>query len=180
MAKILQRQDEIDWFKQLAASEGVLSDLEIGSKYGGSLREMASPMPIGSLLVAVDLRTDQAAKMLLEDAVDGLKQAGYGGHLILGDSTSDDVVFAAEAFGPYDLLFIDADHTLPYVEKDWENYGPMARMVAFHDVSCTIIKPPPRKNIEVKPFWDKIKVNYRFEEKICDPEHNGVGVLWRE
>lgn len=180
MVKILQRQDEIDWFKQLAAEEGVLTYLEIGSKYGGSLREIASVLPVGSRLVAVDMPNDQGAKMLLEDAVDDLKQAGYDAHLILGDSTAADVIFAAESFGPYDLLFIDADHTLPYVEQDWKNYGPMARMVAFHDISCTIIKPPPRKSIEVKPFWDKIKVGYRFEEKICDPEHNGIGVLWRE
>jgi predicted O-methyltransferase YrrM len=59
---------------------------------------------------------------------------GFDTHLIWGDSTAAEVIEKLMALGPFDAIFIDANHTSLIVEKDWANYGPMGRIVAFHDI----------------------------------------------
>ena len=86
--------------------------------------------------------------------------------------------------GPFDAVFIDANHNLPYVKADWDNYGPMARLVAFHDIAW---KRGPdhvyktKNRIEVPQFWSELKFNYSYEEFISGPDakDNGIGVVWR-
>jgi predicted O-methyltransferase YrrM len=178
--KQLQREEEMAWFAALLAREGVRSYLEIGSKFGGSLEQAAKALPAGSRIVSVDLPNGAAeTRPHLQACVASLRGAGYDSHLILGDSTAPEIIASAAALGPYDACFIDANHTLPYVTKDWENYGPMARIVAFHDIAF-VQKPEGRyKGIEVPQFWESIKGGYRHEECKLDGPHNGIGVLWR-
>jgi hypothetical protein len=116
----------------------------------------------------------------LRNTIGILNGLGYDAHLILGDSTDPAIIAQAAAFGPFDACFIDANHTLPYVTKDWENYGPLARIVAFHDIGYR--QPPGGRNkgIEVPIFWDAIKGGFRHEECLMDVPHNGIGVLWRD
>jgi len=59
--------------------------------------------------------------------------------LISGDSTSDRVIGLVNSMGPYDLIFIDANHTYEYVKKDFENFKPFLEkggVMAFHDIDC--------------------------------------------
>ena len=177
--KVLQREEEISWFVALLVREGVRSYLEIGSKFGGSLERVAVALPVGSRVVSVDLPGGtKASQPHLEDTVTRLQARGYNAHLILGDSTAPEIVARAATLGPYDACFIDANHLLPYVTKDFANYGPMARIVAFHDIAYVPKKTMP-KEIEVPQFWNAIKGGYRFEECKLDGPHNGIGVLWR-
>lgn len=178
--KALQHEGEIAWFADLLRREGARSYLEIGSKFGGSLDRVARALPVGSRIVSVDLPGDKSgSRAALSEVVSGLSKDGYQARLIWGDSTYPGVVNMVKRLAPFDAVFIDANHTAPYVEKDWENYGPLARIVAFHDVAGTIRKEG-RLAIEVKEVWDRIKTGYRYEECILDAPHNGIGVLWRE
>jgi predicted O-methyltransferase YrrM len=176
MARKYQREEEIAWFVDLLATEGVRSYLEIGSKFGGSLDRVARALPKGSRVVSLDRNVNGPS---LQDCINKLNGSGYDAWLIPLDSTSTDAVERATALGPYDAVFIDADHTLPYVTKDWLNYGPLGRIVAFHDIGY-VAKPERPKGIEVPQFWESIKGDFRHQECKLDVGHNGIGVLWRE
>ncbi len=172
-------------FTQLLNSEFVTSYLEIGSKFGGSLWRIGKSLPKGSKIVSVDLpHGDTSFKENLphlQDCVLKLNEDGYNAHLIIGDSTDPKIIEQVKALGPFDACFIDANHTLPYVTKDFENYGSLARIVAFHDIGFFRKEglPPHKKPIEVPVFWKSIKQKFKNVEIRYDKQDNGIGVLWR-
>lgn len=170
----------IELFKQ----ENVRSYLEIGSRYGGSLWHIANSLPKGSTVVSVDLPHknkigDADGKPFLEKCGQELTHRGYKMTLIIGDSTNADVIRNVKALGPFDACFIDANHTLPYVTKDWQNYGPMCRIVCFHDISWHRDSLPPHTMpIDVPEFWKNLKTDFQHREIKYEPHDNGIGILW--
>ncbi len=183
--RVLQYPSEHQAFVELLKSEGVHSYLEIGSMYGGSLQLVADALPAGSRMVAVDMPSLAQSKASLQRCVEGLVKRGYDAHVIFGDSTAPQVIEQAKALGPYDCVFIDGGHTLPYVTSDWETYGKMAKcLVAFHDIAWRRAvgwnKDNRHLDISVPQLWEQIKANYRYQEYKMDPtrQDNGIGVLW--
>lgn len=185
-APMLQVEAEIDGFADILVAEGVRSYLEIGSKFGGSLRRVAERLPVGSRIVSVDL--PKGTKAWRESTVElgcviaDLRTKGHDAHLIWGDSTAPAIIDQVRALGPFDGCFIDANHTAPYIEKDFANYGPMARIVAFHDIGWRRAPEWEGCRIDVPEFWARVKQDYRHQElKFCPTgKNNGIGVLWRE
>jgi hypothetical protein len=196
-APMLQVEAEIDGLADILVAEGVRSYLEIGSKFGGSLRRVAERLPAGSRIVSVDLPHGTKAWRESEAALDQVMadlafKNGHLAHLIWGDSTAPEVVEQVRVLGlkggmdsirtePFDAVFIDANHTMPFIEKDWANYGPMARIVAFHDIGWRRAPEWVGTRIDVPQFWDRVKQDYRHQElKFCPTgKNNGIGVLWR-
>jgi predicted O-methyltransferase YrrM len=185
--KVMQHPAELARFIAIARQEGVCSYLEIGSKFGGSLQQMTLAMPVGSRSVSVDLPAPDnkhwpASKVSLTACVDALRLAGYDTHLIWGDSTDPEVVKKVWALGPFDLILIDGGHTIDVVRADWMNYGPLGRIVAFHDIAWARGPHWTGYQIDVPAFWDSIKGYYRHEEIVLDPtgRDNGLGVIWRD
>lgn len=183
---MLQVEAEIDALARLFLEEGVRSFLEIGSKFGGSLARLSHTLPAGSRIVSVDLPRGTVAwdqsEAELKTVISWLRLLGHDAHLIWGDSTAPQVIEAVRALGPFDAVFIDANHTMPYVRQDWANYGAMARLVAFHDIAWKRAADwKEGKRIDVPAFWDEIKAGYRHQEfKFCPTgKNNGIGVLWR-
>jgi hypothetical protein len=182
---LLQNFAEFQEFLRIIKNNGVSSYLEIGCKNGGSLWRIANTLPRSSRVVAVDLpQGDTSFKNTrphLEACIAELKHRKYDARLIIGDSTDPAVVARVQALAPFDLCFIDANHTAAYVRKDWANYGPMAEMVAFHDIG--FVRPADfdskKMPIEVPQVWAEIKNGYqRVEIRLC-PADNGIGILWR-
>lgn len=171
-----QYEPEIDAFIALMNDLGARSFLEIGSKYGGTLRRVAHGLPHGSRIVSVDLNKNGPD---LQRTIDTLNGEGYDAHLIAGDSTKTETVRQASELGPYDVLFIDGNHKLEYVRSDWESYGLMARMVGFHDIGWKRPSLDALHPIVVKELWDAIKGAYRHQEIVLHPVAYGIGVLWR-
>lgn len=181
---VLQDPIEFGQFVMLLKSEHVRSYLEIGSKHGGSLWRVAQALPKGSKIVSVDLphgdTSFKESQPHLEACVDKLVELGYMATLFLGDSTDPRIVDLVGGFAPFDAVFIDANHTEPFVRKDWHNYGPMARIVAFHDIGWRARPEPSKKMpIDVPKVWNEIKKDYRHVEIRMCPRDNGIGVLWR-
>src|SRR5262245_1131559 len=185
----LQYRTEIDEFVQLMKDNAIRSYLEIGSMYGGSLWLVSRIMPKRSRIVVVDLPPPNKphATQSLQQCIEHLRRDNFDVHYFAGDSTNPAIVSKVKALGPFDAVLIDGNHTLPYVSKDWENYGPMGKIVAFHDIN--FYRPPEEVQqqrrqfpgflaIEVPPFWDKIKNGYRHVEIKHDRRDNGFGVLW--
>src|SRR5262245_7983395 len=160
----LQNERELREFISLLQVEQVKSYLEIGGKLGGSLWKIGNSLPEGSRIVSVDLPHGKKRHIEelphLVECVNALKKKGYDAHLIVGDSTDPSIVERIYALGPFDACFIDANHTEPFVRKDWISYGPICRIVAFHDVNHSKWLPPERIPIEVKKVWDELKCDY--------------------
>lgn len=181
----LQHHAEISEFIELLKAENVESYLEIGSKFGGSLWRVAYALPKRARVASIDLPhgddSFKVTKPSLEACVERLREMGRDVHLHIGDSTADEAIAFARKLGPFDCIFIDANHTEPFVRADWANYGPMGRMVAFHDIGW--IEPPNfpehKMKIEVPNVWRELKAQFRHVEIRADKGHNGIGVLWR-
>lgn len=177
--KIDQVPSEIDAFIEILHKERVRSYLEIGSQYGGSLWRVANALPQGSRIVSVDLPNGNTGDHLRECCAD-LKGRGYDVHLVTDDSTKPEVVWSVTLLGPFDAIFIDGNHTLPMVTKDWENYRGIGKIVAFHDIAWDKQPRPNRLPIEVNKLWHTIKTPYRHQEIIAPGSDKGIGVIWRQ
>lgn len=174
--EIDQEKSEINSLAVLLVQEDIKSYLEIGCRYGGSLWYVANRLPKGSRVVGIDVPIDNAQPQL-EACVADLKANGYDAHLLIGNSRDKGIIAQAANLGPYDAIFIDADHTLAGVTADWNNYRQMACMIAFHDIAWD--GPTKRKPIQVSHLWRIIKNNYRHVEFVAEGSEKGIGVLWR-
>lgn len=185
--QLLQHRGEHDAFLAILREEKVRSYLEIGSMYGGSLWRVANALPRGARVVSVDYAVDTpAARSHLVECVRELAAMGYDAHLIDGDSALRPTIAKARALAPYDCVFIDGAHTAEAVKSDWENYGPMGRIVAFHDIAWnstwkSAVPGRVPKAMGVPDLWHSIKGDYRFREIQLHKKRNyyGIGVLWR-
>lgn len=182
----LQDETELALYVDLVRTQNVGSYLEVGAKFGGTFRAVGEAMPKGSRLVAVDLpngtRAWKESQASLERHVRELNEQGYDARVIWGDSTDKRLIEQVRALAPFDLVLIDANHTLPYVSQDWENYGPMGRMVAFHDIAWRRMRGFDGVPIDVPQLWNAIKDGFVYREIKCCPsgKNNGIGVLWRD
>lgn len=186
LTDISQVESELRGLLDILERERVTRFLEVGSRFGGSLWRIAQVLPPNSLIVSVDsakgMGGNHAGAMeSLRACIKRLREMGHDAHLIEGDSQLPDQIEAARKFAPFDAVFIDADHEYRGVKQDWKNYGPMARIVAFHDVGWE--KPEPYHNskmVEVPRLWGELKGQYRSEEFIdrSTGGNMGIGVLW--
>jgi cephalosporin hydroxylase len=177
---------EIAAFCDLLKREGVTSYLEIGSKFGGSLWRAANALPKGSRIVSVDMpggtKAWKESEASLKECHAALMAKGYETHAIWGNSMDPAIIEQARALGPFSAALIDADHRMAGVTADFANYGPMAKIVAFHDLAWKRAPEWVGTRIDVPEFWASIKGDYqRTEEIILCPtgKNNGIGVLWR-
>lgn len=184
--KLLQNPEEFAEFLELLRAEGVRSYLEIGLGWGGSLWRVGNHLPRGSLIVAVDKTPTESAHELFRSCLARLKaERGQDGHLILGNSADQTTVDAVRDLGPFDCVFIDGDHSYEGSEADWLNYGPMGRIVAFHDISWNstwVSKVPGRViSMGVPRLWEEVKHDYRHRDirRYGKGNYYGIGVLWR-
>lgn len=186
--ELLQNRREFEAFIELLKAEGVQSYLEIGSMYGGSFWRVAKALPKGSRVVSIDYAVDTPEALPhLKGCIEDLRDEGCDAHLIVGDSYSAVAIEQARELGSYDCVFIDGAHTLEAVSNDWHNYGPMGRLVAFHDISWNETwksKVPGRapKPMGVPQLWEQVKQGHRYKEFRYQMPSNyyGIGVLWRE
>ena len=96
--------------------------------------------------------------------------------LIVGDSRAEHVRrYAAEA-GPWDVVFIDGDHTLAGVTADWEWAQTLRpRLIAFHDIAKAIHHDAC--GCEVDQLWERIRATHATEEMIVGCGWGGIGVV---
>lgn len=161
-----QNQNEFDWLLTKVKGKSLL---EVGSCFGGTIAPLAKKMN-AEVVVSVDLGYGVGLPMgvntigHLQAALDTLEGEK---HLIIGDSHSVPIIERARRLGPYDVVFIDGDHSHKGVLMDWLAYGQMGKMIAFHDV-----KECPG----VVALWKDLKRHYHTEELMIQ---HGIGILYR-
>jgi hypothetical protein len=182
---VLQHEGELSAFIELLRQHRVTRYLEIGAKFGGSLWRIGLALPLGSRIVAVDLPGGTAewpiSERSLSACVRALRRTGRNAHMVLGDSADEETIQAVRALGPFDAVLIDGNHTLSGIRRDWANYGPLARMVAFHDIAWRNEPQDRGYVIDAPAFWAELKPHFRHVEIRLDPtgRDNGIGVLWQ-
>lgn len=181
-----QDEAEITAFCKLLRDEGVRSYLEVGSKFGGSLWRVASSLPAGSRIVSVDLpggtKAWKESEASLTACHEAIRKLGHDTHCIWGNSTDPRIIAQVKALGPFGCTLLDGDHRRDGVVKDFETYGPMSTMVAFHDVAWFRASTWEGTRIDVGDFWNHLRPQYeRTMEFRYDTsfKNNGIGVLWR-
>lgn len=173
--QMLQYEPEFNAFVDLLLDVGVRSYLEIGCKFGGTLWRVGMALPKGSTCVGVDFpRAPEATSFhSMRSVIRRLQEEGRECTMVWGDSTDRKAIDKVRSLGPFDACFIDANHSRLYVEKDWMNYGQMAKkVVAFHDICW--------QSSGVPKFWNEIKVGHHYSELRYDPggANNGIGVIY--
>lgn len=163
----------------LAHSAGAKSILEVGSCYGMTLAMLGMFAGSGARIRSVDLGIlpAEAGEYAGVDTSEGLNvHADYlrsndiDVAIKYGNSHDPDVIQWAKDNGPYDFVFIDGDHTYHGVKADWEAYGPLGSVVAFHDIA--------HPDCGVKRLWNEIKLTEPYvAERVLS--RMGIGIVRR-
>lgn len=187
--KIGQKEKEFTALINKVKENNCETYLEIGARHGGAFFEMVTKaFPKGSTVIAVDLPggtwgTASSAESL-KKCVAYLNDLGYNAHIILGDSTSQEVQDKINKILPegIDFTFIDGDHRYPGVKLDYETYLPVTKkLVAFHDIDGEGVrqKSDPSLLVEVPKLWKELKelhkVCYEFVDSEDQP-HRPMGI----
>jgi len=144
--------------------------LEVGCWHGGTLWHW---LQLGGTVVAID-----DAMRLAGEWERWASEAGAELHLLQGASQDLAIVEQARDLGPYDFVFIDADHRYLAVKADWENYRGMVAsggVLAFHDTQ----HPENSADYGVGQLWGEItqERDVRWVH-IANTGHCGIGMLW--
>lgn len=173
-----QSLEELEQLYEHLSSGGYDSYLEIGCLAGGSLMVLAQALPVGSVIVGIDLpylvTTEVQNPMAQLGLVwQALTELGYRVNVLLGDSHEVRVVTAvmelmnlATAF-----CFIDGDHSTEGLRLDWAYYGRKASGAGIHD---TVLIP------EVRKVWEGLAAAHTgtVQELVASGERQfGIGIL---
>ena len=174
----LRPHNELEYVKLLSWVKGAKSVLEIGSRFGYTLVDLAHVMDGKGTVVSVDLpdaegwNDDLSAQAIkhLRANVEQIKREGYDAHLFEGDSKDPEIIEKVKALGPFDVVFIDGDHTYEGVKADWLSYGHLGKMVIFHDIRKP--EPPEWMGMGVYKLWDELNGTDKF---IAPGSKMGIG-----
>ena len=113
----------------LETGEPIKTYLELGAAAGGSVYLMNHFFAPDKLVLVDDGQHPRA--WMRKTILQGLSYT-----TINGLSFTEEVIETAAKFSPYDLIFVDADHTYPSVRADVTLYLPLLRpggFMALHD-----------------------------------------------
>jgi len=181
--KLAQAPKELAGLATLLRDLGATSFLEIGSRHGDTLFELAMLVPSLTRFMAVDLPGGRWGRRGSEKNLDRaawiLERMGKQAEVLYGRSLDEAIVARAKAAAPWDFVLIDADHTYQGVKSDWQVYGPLAgKAVAFHDIVGEGKRNITGLKIEVPRLWRELKAEGRpVREFIDPPARMGIGVV---
>jgi predicted O-methyltransferase YrrM len=165
---------ELDHLVRVVADGRPHRILEVGCWRGGTLWHWLRQADV---VVAVD-----DAMRNVEDWREWADAEPTELHTIQGDSQHSAIVELAREHGPYDFVFIDANHSYEAVRADVDNYGGMLAdggAIALHDIL-------PRPGYGVSRVWAEIKAmeGARYMEiakNAVEPGNEGpcgIGIVW--
>jgi cephalosporin hydroxylase len=182
----LKPHDPSEFIRLIEWVKGSTSILEIGSRFGYTLVDLAHCMNGKGRVVSVDLpdaegwndRLSAEAIAHLTRNLQQLRDEGYDVHFFEGDSKDPEIVEAVNRLGPFDTVFIDGDHTHEGVVSDWLNYGHLGKQVIFHDIREP--QPPEWMGMGVWKLWNVIKEEPNTEQFLAPGSKMGIGRICKK
>jgi cephalosporin hydroxylase len=182
----LQYRSEILSLMDILARRRPRRVLEIGTASGGTLFLFTRVVAPDARLISVDLpkgRFGGGYPFWRTYIYRSFALPGQRINLLRANSHETKTVEAVERIlngDKIDFLFIDGDHSLEGVMKDFELYSPLVAdggMVALHD----IVHDPKWTGCEVSVLWADLKSGYEVEELVedWDQKWGGIGVIPR-
>lgn len=174
---IFQREWEFAQILTLYTQRQPHKVLEVGTLHGGTLYHWLRLAVPGTHVVSVDsyMAGVDNRHLYADWTPDGVAL-----HALAGDSRDPCIIDQVRALGPFDWVFIDADHYEAGVQADWDTYGPLCApggVVALHDI-C----PSPHSWLQVDRLWRRIQAQgYITQELVCayGLDWSGIGVVYR-
>ncbi len=151
----------------------VRSYLEIGVAYGGSFAVTVDLLRRFGLRRALAVDLDPSRLWLYAAQRPGVTLVSVNSHTpAFRDLLRD--------HGPFDLVFIDGDHSEAAVRADFAAVRPHARLIAFHDIVELNFS-------DVRKVWNEVRElhadDYEFHEFTLQypdhPQHLGIGLAIR-
>lgn len=161
-----QDPDELEWLAGQLAERPPQTVLEIGVRAGGLLWLWQNLYPRAAVW-GVDLNLPPCPDCDARLAHRCCPREPRGGEMIVGDSADSGVSsYVLAHAGPFDLLYIDGDHTAAGVQADYDTYAPNVRpggAIVFHDAAS---QPCP----DVGAFCERIGV-----DEVCIGTRGAMG-----
>ena len=186
-----QKEHELAPLVELLRHRDLRRVVEIGTERGGTFYAWCHVARPDALVVSIDLPGGPFGGGYREDELETLRSYGRPGqqlHFLRRDSHDPATVETLrELLGGegIDFLFIDGDHTLYGVRRDFELYAPLVArdgLIAFHDV----LPHPEMPECKVDLLWRTVREHYEHVE-FLDPDEErgwgqwgGIGVLFNE
>jgi predicted O-methyltransferase YrrM len=179
----VQRSTEILKLCERVRDLGAARLCEIGTREGGSLALFAQVASPAAHLLSVDIK-------YAEDLARGypcFARPRQRLTLLEADSHHPQTLTKVRRWlgrEQLDFLFIDGDHSLTGVRRDFEMYAPLVRrggLIAFHDIVPDYFtrfgRRTPSDTGDVPRFWAELKSRgYSVEELVENPEQDGMGI----
>lgn len=178
-----QKYTELELLLDLVRSRDVHHVVEIGGMYGGTLWALRQVATGKCICVDWFQSGGPGSLYLHRHRSEGLLEYASDYVLVNADSTLEstrDTVLEHLDGEPLDFLFIDGDHSLPGVTRDFELYSPLVKkggLIALHDTA----KPQPQvAGHDVIPLWLELKERYPYVEifdSAFEGTWGGIGVV---
>lgn len=183
----LQIRSEIVRFLDLIEQRQPCRICEIGAASGGTLFLFANVITPPPFVVSVDTSFGSTKRHVFP------RFAKSGGNIVCveGDSqceTTRNRVQAAFGGQSIDVLFIDGDHSLGGVSRDYELYAPLVRpggVIAFHDIvpdyHTRFGRDTSTNTGDVPVFWSRIMQQCTATMEIIQDKGQdgyGIGILF--
>jgi hypothetical protein len=133
--------------------------LEVGISSGGTFKFVAEWLNV-NIACGMDIKLPRVAPIPC--------------FLCICDCRSEIAHNFVKSFGMFDLIFIDASHDYEGVKKDFEIYGGLGKIIAFHDI-CGL-----RDCEGSKKVWEEVKQSRKVIEFIDAGLPVGIGVILNE
>lgn len=154
--------------------------VEIGSYKGGTLYQWLKRVPVGSLVIAIDVVGGPwgavDAKKFVWQWPSWVPGKVIFRHIPLLSQTSEAKEALAGILGDeeIDFLFLDGDHRYEVVKNDFEYYGRLVRsggIIALHDIFKT------NEESGVYQLWREInEAGYTTQELCSFPDQTDMGI----